>query len=30
MTRKVLQLIESDAELKASVAGIPKIRSTVK
>jgi small-conductance mechanosensitive channel len=30
MTRKVLDLIETDAELKAAVAGNPKIRSTVK
>jgi small-conductance mechanosensitive channel len=30
MTRKVLDLIETDAALKASVAGIPKIRSAVK
>jgi small-conductance mechanosensitive channel len=30
MTRKVLQLIETDADLKAAVAGNPKIRSTVK
>ena len=30
MTRKVLELIETDAALKASVAGIPKIRSAVK
>ncbi len=30
MTRKVLELIETDSALKASVAGIPKIRSAVK
>jgi small-conductance mechanosensitive channel len=30
MTRKVLELIETDAALKAAVAGIPKIRSAVK
>ncbi|MGA7768481.1 MAG: mechanosensitive ion channel protein MscS [Candidatus Sulfotelmatobacter sp.] len=30
MTRKVLQLIETDAGLKAAVSGIPKIRSAVK
>jgi small-conductance mechanosensitive channel len=30
MTRKVLELIETDAALKASVAGTPKIRSAVK
>ncbi len=30
MTRKVLALIESDAALKASVSGTPKIRSAVK
>ena len=30
MTRKVLQLTETDAELKAAVAGTPKIRSAVK
>jgi small-conductance mechanosensitive channel len=30
MTRKVLNLIETDAELKAAVSGIPKIRSAVK
>ncbi len=30
MTRKVLELIETDAALKATVAGIPKIRSAVK
>ena len=30
MTRKVLELIETDTALKASVAGIPKIRSAVK
>lgn len=30
MTRKVLALIETDAELKAAVSGIPKIRSAVK
>ena len=30
MTRKVLELIETDAALKASVAGVPKIRSAVK
>lgn len=30
MTRKVLALIESDAELKSAVSGTPKIRSTVK
>jgi small-conductance mechanosensitive channel len=30
MTRKVLELIESDGELKAAVSGTPKIRSAVK
>ena len=30
MTRKVLELIETDAALKAAVSGIPKIRSAVK
>lgn len=30
MTRTVLQLIESDAALKAAVSGMPKIRSAVK
>jgi small-conductance mechanosensitive channel len=30
MTRKVLELIETDATLKAAVAGTPKIRSAVK
>jgi small-conductance mechanosensitive channel len=30
MTRKVLQLAESDPDLKAAVAGTPKIRSAVK
>ncbi len=30
MTRKVLQLIETDAGLKAAVSGTPKIRSAVK
>jgi small-conductance mechanosensitive channel len=30
MTRKVLDLVESDATLKAAVAGTPKIRSAVK
>jgi small-conductance mechanosensitive channel len=30
MTRKVLNLIETDAELKAAVSGIPKSRSAVK
>ena len=30
MTRKVLELIETDAGLKAAVAGTPKIRSAVK
>lgn len=30
MTRKVLQLTESDPDLKAAVAGTPKIRSAVK
>ena len=30
MTRKVLQLTESDAELKTAVTGTPKIRSAVK
>jgi small-conductance mechanosensitive channel len=30
MTRKVLELIETDAALKAAVAGIPKIRTAVK
>lgn len=30
VTRKVLQLTESDAELKTAVAGTPKIRSAVK
>jgi hypothetical protein len=30
MTRKVLELIETDSTLKASVAGNPKIRSAVK
>jgi small-conductance mechanosensitive channel len=30
MTRKVLELIETDAELKAAVSGSPKIRSAVK
>ncbi len=30
MTRKVLELIETDAALKAAVAGTPKIRSAVK
>jgi small-conductance mechanosensitive channel len=30
MTRKVLDLIETDAELKAAVSGSPKIRSAVK
>jgi small-conductance mechanosensitive channel len=30
MTRKVLDLVETDAALKASVAGTPKIRSAVK
>lgn len=30
MTRKVLQLTESDPELKAAVSGTPKIRSAVK
>jgi small-conductance mechanosensitive channel len=30
MTRKVLELVESDAELKSVVSGTPKIRSAVK
>ncbi|MGB8115525.1 MAG: hypothetical protein WCF22_17215 [Candidatus Sulfotelmatobacter sp.] len=30
MTRKVLELTEIDAELKAAVAGLPKILSAVK
>jgi hypothetical protein len=30
MTRKVLEVIEKDAELKAAVSGMPKIRSAVK
>jgi len=30
MTRKVLNLIETDAALKATVSGVPKIRSAVK
>jgi hypothetical protein len=30
MTRKVLELIETDAALKAAVSGTPKIRSAVK
>lgn len=30
MTRKVLQLIETDADLKAAVSGTPKIRSAIK
>jgi small-conductance mechanosensitive channel len=30
MTRKVLELIETDAALKAAVAGTPKIRSAIK
>ncbi len=30
MTRKVLQLIETDAALKAAVSGTPKIRSAIK
>lgn len=30
MTRKVLDLIETDAALKAAVSGTPKIRSVVK
>ena len=30
MTRKVLELIETDAELKAAVSGNPKIRSAIK
>lgn len=30
MTRKVLELIETDAALKSAVSGIPKIRSAVK
>jgi len=30
MTRRVLELIETDAALKAAVAGTPRIRSTVK
>ncbi|MGA9509216.1 MAG: mechanosensitive ion channel protein MscS [Candidatus Sulfotelmatobacter sp.] len=30
MTRKVLELIETDAALKTSVAGVPRIRSAVK
>jgi small-conductance mechanosensitive channel len=30
MTRKVLELIETDAELKKAVSGVPKIRSAVK
>ena len=30
MTRKVLQLIETDAQLKAAVSGTPRIRSAVK
>lgn len=30
MTRKVLELVNSDAELKAAVSGTPKIRSAIK
>ena len=30
MTRKVLELIETDAALKAALSGTPKIRSAVK
>jgi hypothetical protein len=30
MTRKVLELVESDAELKAAVSGNPRIRSAIK
>ena len=30
MTRKVLELIETDAALKAAVSGSPKIRTAVK
>jgi hypothetical protein len=30
MTRKVLELIETDAALKAAVSGTPKIRTAVK
>ena len=30
MTRKVLELVETDQELKAAVSGTPKIRSAVK
>ena len=30
MTRTVLQLVESDAELKTAVSGTPKIRSAIK
>jgi hypothetical protein len=30
MTRKVLELVETDAALKAAVSGTPKIRSAVK
>lgn len=30
MTRKVLELVESDAELKSVVSGTPKIRSAIK
>src|SRR5579872_379592 len=30
MTRKVLELVETDAALKAAISGIPKIRSVIK
>jgi hypothetical protein len=30
MTRTVLQLVETDAQLKAAVSGTPKIRSAIK
>jgi hypothetical protein len=30
MTRKVLELVETDAALKANITGSPKIRSAVK
>ena len=30
MTRKVLELVQNDASLKAAVSGTPKIRSAIK
>jgi hypothetical protein len=30
MTRKVLELIETDPELKAAIAGTPKIRAAIR